>query len=124
ENARLFNEVQVKTAELGRSLEDLRAAKARLVQTERLASFGEITAQEIKNPINSLNNLSALSVELTDGLIDILKQATFAENVRTAVNELTSRLKANLEEGVQQGTRAGSLVKEMLRHSRESFGEC
>jgi signal transduction histidine kinase len=101
-------------------------AQARLVQTERLASPGQLTAgdaQEIKIPLNFLNDFSALSVELTDELIDVLKYATVAEKVRTAVDELTSRLKENLEKVVQHGARAESLINNMLLHSREGSGE-
>src|SRR5262249_52801236 len=69
ENARLFGEVQAPTAELTKSLEDLRAAQDRLVQTEKLASLGQLTAgiaHEIKNPLNFVNNFSAVSAELLD----------------------------------------------------------
>jgi GAF domain-containing protein len=126
ENARLFNEVQAKVAELGQSLEDLRVAQARLVQTERPASLGQLTAgvaQDIKNPLKLLNNFSALSVELTDELIDVLRHATVAEKVRTTVDELTSRLKENLEKAVQHGARAESIIKNILLHSPEGSGE-
>ena len=71
ENVRLFEEVQARTRELSRSLEDLRTAQDRLVQTEKLASLGQLTAgiaHEIKNPLNFVNNFSALSVELIDEL--------------------------------------------------------
>jgi two-component system, NtrC family, sensor kinase len=126
ENARLFNEVQLKTTELGQSLEDLRVAQTRLAQTERLASLGELTAgaaQEIENPLNFLNNFSALSLELTDELIGVLKHATVAERVRATADGLTSRLKENLEKVVQHGTRADFLIKNVLLHSREGSGE-
>ena len=76
ENARLFEQVQQRTRELSQSLDDLRAAQDRLVQTEKLASLGQLTAgiaHEIKNPLNFVNNFSALSVELTDELNDVLE---------------------------------------------------
>ena len=76
ENARLFEEVQARTSELTKSLEDLQAAQGRLVQTEKLASLGQLTAgiaHEIKNPLNFVNNFSALSVELIDELEDALE---------------------------------------------------
>ncbi len=69
ENVRLFDDVQKRTRELGKSLEDLRAAQDRLVQTEKLASLGQLTAgiaHEIKNPLNFVNNFSSVSVELID----------------------------------------------------------
>ena len=71
QNARLFESVGARTRELGRSLEDLRTAQDRLVQTEKLASLGQLTAgiaHEIKNPLNFVNNFSAVSVELIDEL--------------------------------------------------------
>ena len=64
ENARLFEEVQPRTRDLAKSLEELRAAQDRLIQTEKLASLGQLTAgiaHEIKNPLNFVNNFAALS---------------------------------------------------------------
>ena len=75
-NVRLFDEVQARTRELSQSLDELRTAQDRLVQTEKLASLGQLTAgiaHEIKNPLNFVNNFSALSAELTDELNDVLK---------------------------------------------------
>ena len=76
ENARLLNELRERTDELSQSLDDLRTAQDRLVQTEKLASLGQLTAgiaHEIKNPLNFVNNFSALSAELIDELNDVLK---------------------------------------------------
>jgi two-component system, NtrC family, sensor kinase len=126
QNARLFNEVQERTKELSASLDELRATQDRLIQTEKLASLGQLTAgiaHEIKNPLNFVNNFSALSVELTGELNDTLKQATLADQLRNEVDELTGLLKSNLEKIVQHGKRADSIVKNMLLHSREGSGE-
>ncbi len=115
-----------RTRELSQSLDDLRAAQDRLVQTEKLASLGQLTAgiaHEIKNPLNFVNNFSALSVELTDELNDVLKQAELAEKIQQEVDDLTQLLKSNLEKVVQHGKRADSIVKNMLLHSREGSGE-
>ena len=74
ENVRLFERVEARTRELAASLEELRAAQDRLVQTEKLASLGQLTAgiaHEIKNPLNFVNNFSALSVELIDEMQEI-----------------------------------------------------
>jgi two-component system NtrC family sensor kinase len=125
-NVRLFEQVQARTRELSRSLDDLRTAQDRLVQTEKLASLGQLTAgiaHEIKNPLNFVNNFSALSAELTDELNDVLKSATLAGDIRGEVDELTALLKDNLEKVVQHGKRADSIVKNMLLHSREGSGE-
>ena len=126
ENARLFDEVQARTRELSQSLDDLRAAQDRLVQTEKLASLGQLTAgiaHEIKNPLNFVNNFSALSAELTDELNDVLRSTPLAGNIREEVDELTGLLKDNLQKVVQHGKRADSIVKNMLLHSREGSGE-
>jgi signal transduction histidine kinase len=126
ENVRLFDEVQARTKELAASLEDLRTAQDRLVQTEKLASLGQLTAgiaHEIKNPLNFVNNFAALSAELTDELNDLLKSAALTERMREEVDELTGLLKDNLQKVVQHGKRADSIVKNMLLHSREGSGE-
>jgi signal transduction histidine kinase len=126
ENVRLFEQVQERTKELSLSLEDLRTAQDRLVQTEKLASLGQLTAgiaHEIKNPLNFVNNFSALSAELIDELNDVLRPAALDDKVRDEINELTQMLKGNLEKVVQHGKRADSIVKNMLLHSREGSGE-
>jgi GAF domain-containing protein len=126
ENARLFEQVQQRTQELSKSLDELRTAQDRLVQTEKLASLGQLTAgiaHEIKNPLNFVNNFSALSAELTDELNDVLKSAALVDNVKEEVDELTRLLKDNLKKVVQHGKRADSIVKNMLLHSREGSGE-
>ncbi|MGY4471167.1 signal transduction histidine kinase [Bradyrhizobium sp. LB9.1b] len=126
ENTRLFNEVQDRTRELAKSLDDLRAAQDRLVQTEKLASLGQLTAgiaHEIKNPLNFVNNFAALSAELTDELNEALATVPLADDVRSEVDDLTGLLKDNLAKIVQHGTRADSIVKNMLLHSREGGGE-
>ena len=126
ENVRLFEQVEARTKELSLSLEDLRTAQDRLVQTEKLASLGQLTAgiaHEIKNPLNFVNNFSALSTELIDELNDLLKQAALNDKVREEIDELTHTLKGNLDKVVQHGKRADSIVKNMLLHSREGAGE-
>jgi signal transduction histidine kinase len=126
ENVRLFDEVQARTRELSTSLDDLRAAQDRLIQTEKLASLGQLTAgiaHEIKNPLNFVNNFSTLSRELVDELADALKPVALDDKKREELDELTLLLKGNLEKVVQHGQRADSIVKNMLLHSREGSGE-
>ena len=126
ENARLFDQVQQRTRELARSLDDLRTAQDRLVQTEKLASLGQLTAgiaHEIKNPLNFVNNFAALSAELADELGEALAPAPLDQKMRSEIGELTQMLKTNLEKVVHHGKRANSIVKNMLLHSREGSGE-
>ena len=126
ENARLFEEVQARTRELAKSLDDLRAAQDRLIQTEKLASLGQLTAgiaHEIKNPLNFVNNFAALSAELTDELKNALKPAALDETIRAEVDEISGLLKNNLDKVVQHGKRADAIVKNMLLHSRQGSGE-
>ena len=105
---------------------NLRTAQDRLIQTEKLASLGQLTAgiaHEIKNPLNFVNNFSALSRELIDELNEVLKTAPLDDKTREEIDELTHMLKGNLEKVVQHGKRADSIVKNMLLHSREGSGE-
>ena len=91
ENARLFKSVEERTRELARSLQDLRTAQDRLVQTEKLASLGQVTAgiaHEIKNPLNFVNNFSAVSVELIDELRQALASANLDSKLRAEINEV------------------------------------
>jgi GAF domain-containing protein len=125
-NVNLFEQVQQRTRELTKSLDELRTAQDRLIQTEKLASLGQLTAgiaHEIKNPLNFVNNFAALSAELTDEINDQLKTTMLADATRKEVEELTALLKDNLGKVVQHGKRADSIVKNMLLHSREGSGE-
>ena len=126
ENARLFKSVEERTRELARSLQDLRTAQDRLVQTEKLASLGQVTAgiaHEIKNPLNFVNNFSAVSVELIDELRQALASANLDSKLRAEINEVADMLHSNLDKVVQHGARADSIVKNMLLHSRPGSGE-
>ena len=126
ENARLFESLQARTRELANSLEELRTAQDRLVQTQKLASLGQLTAgiaHEIKNPLNFVNNFSAVSVELIDELRQALAGAHLDSKLRAEISEIGDTLQGNLDKVVQHGKRADAIVKNMLLHSRESSGE-
>jgi two-component system, NtrC family, sensor kinase len=126
ENVRLFEAEQQRTLELTKSLDDLRTAQDRLVQTQKLASLGQLTAgiaHEIKNPLNFVNNFSGVSVELIDELQEAVKHGSFDDKTLEEVTELTGTLRDNLDKIVQHGKRADSIVKNMLLHSREGSGE-
>jgi GAF domain-containing protein len=126
ENTRLLTELRQRTIDLTKSLEDLRTAQDRLVQTEKLASLGQLTAgiaHEIKNPLNFVNNFSSVSVELIDELRDALAGAPLDAKLRAEIADIADMLQSNLDKVVQHGKRADSIVKNMLLHSREGSGE-
>ncbi|MFZ0776898.1 MAG: GAF domain-containing protein [Xanthobacteraceae bacterium] len=126
ENTRLLNELRQRTDDLTQSLNELRTAQDRLVQTEKLASLGQLTAgiaHEIKNPLNFVNNFSSLSVELIDELQEELGKVKVDVAAQEAITDLAETLKGNLEKIAQHGKRADAIVKNMLLHSREGSGE-
>jgi signal transduction histidine kinase len=126
ENARLFGEVQARTRELAASLDDLRKAQDRLIQSEKLASLGQLTAgiaHEIKNPLNFVNNFAGLSRELLEELRELLAKAPLEARSREEAGELISLVRSNLDKVAQHGGRADSIVKNMLLHAREGSGE-
>jgi signal transduction histidine kinase len=126
QNAHLFDEVQARTRELGKSLEGLRTTQDRLIQTEKLASLGQLTAgiaHEIKNPLNFVNNFSSISAELVDELQEVLAGANLDNRLRAQISEIADTLQGNLHRVVQHGKRADSIVRNMLLHSRRGSGE-
>jgi signal transduction histidine kinase len=126
ENVRLFEAEQERTRELAKSLEELRTTQDRLVQTEKLASLGQLTAgiaHEIKNPLNFVNNFSGISTELIGELQNTLSGISIDSEARAELNDLADTLRGNLEKVVQHGKRADGIVKSMLLHSGETSGE-
>jgi signal transduction histidine kinase len=103
------------------ALRDLRTAQASLIQAEKMASLGQLTAgiaHEIKNPLNFVNNFAALSVELLGELKDAVAARDGDE-----VDDLTATLTSNLKKIEEHGKRADGIVRSMLEHSRGSSGE-
>lgn len=110
---------------LTKSLEELKAAQAQLIQQEKLASLGQLTAgiaHEIKNPLNFVNNFSELSMELIDEVFEELENLEKSETAEL-ISEILNDVKTNLQKVHDHGTRADSIVKSMLMHSRGSSGK-
>jgi signal transduction histidine kinase len=107
---------------------DLKTAQANLIQAEKMASLGQLTAgiaHEIKNPLNFVNNFASLSVDLLDELKETAASgfAALDEAKRAEIDDLTRTLSGNLEKINEHGNRADAIVRSMLEHSRGSSGE-
>jgi signal transduction histidine kinase len=107
---------------------DLKAAQANLIQAEKMASLGQLTAgiaHEIKNPLNFVNNFAGLSVELLDELKETAAPAisTLDDDKRADIDETIGMLTGNLAKIAEHGKRADNIVNSMLEHSRGSSGE-
>jgi signal transduction histidine kinase len=110
------------------SLERLKSAQANLIQAEKMASLGQLTAgiaHEIKNPLNFVNNFAGLSVELLDELKEAARPvlAEMNEDVRAEFAETVELLTGNLRKIAEHGKRADGIVKSMLSHSRGGTGD-
>lgn len=114
-------EITKQKDELMDAFTELKNTQSQLVQSEKMASLGELTAgiaHEIQNPLNFVNNFSEVSTELLDEMMDELKSGNTEE-----VLALASDVKANQEKINHHGKRAGAIVKGMLQHSRTSSGK-
>ena len=120
QNITLENQVQERTAELSQSLKELKETQSQLIQSEKMASLGELTAgiaHEIQNPLNFVNNFSEVNKELLVEMKDEIKKGNIDE-----VNALADDVIANEEKINHHGKRADAIVKGMLQHSRSSSG--
>ncbi len=107
------------------ALSELRATQAQLLQQEKLASLGQLTAgiaHEIKNPLNFVNNFSSVSVELLDEVEQEIN-TTAPDLKNKAISQLLADIRTNLTKIIQHGTRADGIVKSMLQHSRGGSGK-
>ena len=123
QNQLLENQVKERTLDLEKSLSELKSTQNQLIQSEKLASLGELTAgiaHEIQNPLNFVNNFSELSVDLVK---DIQEEIDKSEVDKEYINELFTDLSQNQEKINHHGKRASSIVSGMLEHSKASTGE-
>jgi signal transduction histidine kinase len=121
ENLLLEQKVAHRTSQLQESIESLKATQAQLIQSEKMAGLGELTAgiaHEIQNPLNFVNNFSEVNMELIDETREAL-----GKNDLTEAGSLLSNLKENEEKIRFHGQRADGIVKSMLQHSRSSSGQ-
>ncbi|MBN8822759.1 MULTISPECIES: ATP-binding protein [unclassified Spirosoma] len=125
QNELLEEQVQKRTAELHRSLDELKTTQDQLVQREKLASLGELTAgiaHEIQNPLNFVNNFAEVSVELVEELNEE-REKPIDERDEGLETDLLSDLSQNVQKISDHGKRAASIVRGMLQHSRASSGQ-
>ncbi|MFI5154334.1 MAG: ATP-binding protein [Chitinophagales bacterium] len=120
-NQQLEVQVKERTEDLRKSLEDLKRTQSQLIQSEKMASLGELTAgiaHEIQNPLNFVNNFSELNNELLDEMQSAYSKGELKEGAR-----LGSDIKQNLDKINFHGKRADAIVKSMLMHSRTNTAQ-
>jgi signal transduction histidine kinase/ligand-binding sensor domain-containing protein len=125
ENLVLENKIKQRTKQLETSLEELKATQTQLVQSEKMASLGELTAgiaHEIQNPLNFVNNFSEVNLEMNAELREKLNTIQMGTEDKKELNDLMTNIEENEKKIVHHGRRADSIVKSMLLHSRSNSG--
>ncbi len=115
-----FNKLEAAKQQVEKTVVDLKQAQAQLVQSEKMASLGELTAgiaHEIQNPLNFVNNFSEVSNELIEEMVEEVDKGNTA-----LVKILANDVRLNLDKINHHGKRADAIVKGMLQHSRASTG--
>jgi two-component system, NtrC family, sensor kinase len=113
--------IEESNSALTKSLQELKAAQAQLIQSEKMASLGELTAgiaHEIQNPLNFVNNFSEVNIELSDEILEAAEKGNLKE-----IRQLAADIRSNQEKIREHGKRADGIVKGMLQHSRTSSGD-
>lgn len=121
ENRVLEEKIKRRTEQLQKTIEDLKATQAQLIQSEKMASLGELTAgiaHEIQNPLNFVNNFAEVNKELLTEMNEEIEKGNFGE-----VKEIAKNINDNEEKINYHGKRADAIVKSMLQHSRRSNGQ-
>jgi two-component system, NtrC family, sensor kinase len=121
QNETLEKQVQERTASLNQSMENLKSTQSQLIQSEKMASLGELTAgiaHEIQNPLNFVNNFSEVSNELIDEM-----KTEFTKGDTEEGFAIADDIKQNLEKILHHGKRADAIVKGMLQHSSSGSGK-
>jgi len=121
ENKILEDRVNERTSELKKTISELENTQSQLIQSEKMASLGELTAgiaHEIQNPMNFINNFSEVTIELVDEMCEELDKGEVAE-----AKDISIDIIQNLGKITHHGKRASSIVKGMLEHSRNSSGQ-
>lgn len=116
-----FNKLEAAKQQVERTLNDLKQAQQQLIQSEKMASLGELTAgiaHEIQNPLNFVNNFSDVSGELLEEMKSELQKGNAGEAI-----QLVEDVRENLQKILHHGKRADAIVKGMLQHSRTSSGQ-
>lgn len=118
QNVILESKVEERTLELNETIQNLTQTQAKLIQSEKMASLGELTAgiaHEIQNPLNFVNNFSDVSIELLDEMHEELKMGNVEE-----ADTISEDLKENLRKISHHGLRASGIIQSMLAHSRST----